>query len=143
MELVDIFKIVVPIIIALCGTVAGTVAWIFLREGHTKEKQDEATKEYWQAVHASLEKMIADLSSRVTEFNAEHGSWQNKSDDRVRALEREFGEFRVMVSGEYLKREIWGTHAQNMERKLDQLRIDVNKELKELIEKIADWSKQK
>lgn len=141
MELADILRIVVPIIIALCGTVAGTVAWIFHREGETKKSQEAATKEYWQAVHLSLEKMISDLKLRLAEIGHENDQESARVHIRVSSLEKEFAEFRVLVAGEYLKRDLWGENHHNLERKMDQLRSDMSKELKSISEQLMNWRK--
>lgn len=139
MELADVLKIVVPIILALCGTVAGTVAWIFRREEETKRTQDAATKEYWQTVHQSLKLMIEGLQARLAEIGHENDQETMRLHARVNGLEKELSEFRVLVAGEYLKRELWGENHHNLERKMDQLRSDISKELKELVQSVANW----
>lgn len=142
MELADVLKIVIPIIVSLCGTVAACIVWIVRREDTTNQKEDQATKEYWQTVHSSLERMINELATRLKEFDKDHGAWRTRSDARVQQLEKELYEFKALVGGEYLKREVWGQHAQALEHKLDLLRSDFNKEFKELIQKVAERSKQ-
>lgn len=141
MELADILKIVVPVILAMCATVAGTVAWIFRREEETKKAQDAATKEYWQTVHSSLEKMITELKTRLLQIGLENDQETARVHKRVGNLEKELAEFRVLVAGEYLKRDLWGENHNNLERKMDQLRSDMSKELKYISEQLTKWSK--
>ncbi len=139
MDWLDIFKIVVPIITSLIVTMVAMVLWIFRREEQTKAAQDSATKEYWQTVHKALESMITELSGRLTAYNQRADDDKKELHARVASVEKQFYDFKEHVAGEYLKRELWGSNHQNLERKIDNIRTDFGKELRAISDKLERW----
>lgn len=139
METADILKIIVPIILFTLGGIAGLVKWILIRETDSQRKGEQAQQQYWAAVHKSLEKLVEDLSQQFHTHKSELTQRVDRSDARILDVDRRLQEFRELVAGEYIKRDDWLEHAVNLERKVDQLRNDFNKEIKDLIKAIANW----
>ena len=119
MELVDIFKIVVPIIASLCGTVWATMRWATDREAKA-----------WTAIHAGLGKQITELREELSKSLTD-------IERRLLEQERDLSKFREKVAEEYIKREDWLQHAVGLEKKVDLLRQDMGKELQALGREVA------
>ena len=123
MDILDIVKIVVPVIVALCSTVWATMRW-------TYDREIAAQKAYWQVVHDTL-------LNKIGEHRTQHETWQQGSDERVVTLERELSALRVKLAEEYVKRHDWLDQEKAVERKLDLLRSEISKELQHLTKEVA------
>ncbi|MDX1491288.1 MAG: hypothetical protein R3332_08375 [Pseudohongiellaceae bacterium] len=143
MEFVDILKIVVPIILFMLAAIGGAIRWILDREEKAQAKEDAAQKEYWGAVHESLQRLVGELAGQFKEHKDEQSSWRERTDKKLESLEERFGEFRESVAGGYIKRDDWLSHAVNLERKVDNLRNDIHKELQIMGRSIAELGKNK
>jgi chaperonin cofactor prefoldin len=122
-ELVDIFKIVLPVIVALCGTVYATIRW-------TYERESAAQRAYWQVVHETLQKDIRDQGEH-------HNPRQTAIERQLGDLDEAFSNLRVKIAEEYVKRDDWLDQEKSVERKVDLLRADISKQLSDLTREVA------
>jgi len=138
MELVDILKITVPIILFMLAGMGGALKWIFMREEHTKAKEAESQKQYWGTVNENLQDLVRQLANQVRENKGEFTSARERLEARISDVDKRLQEFREEVAGEYIKRDDWLEHAINLERKVDELRNDFNREIKDLIRVVGN-----
>ena len=129
MEVADILKIVIPVIIALCGTVFATLKW-------TMTRQANAEKAHWELIHLNIKEMVESLSGRLNENKNHNSELNRKTDKRLTDLETKLSDFKEYVADKYMKHENWLVHATSVERKIDHLRDDFNKSFKELMRDI-------
>ena len=130
MDLFEVLKIVVPIVIALIGTIFVLLRWAI-------DRQAQSTQKMWELFQASIGKNIHQLSVEVASFKADFYDWRNRYDARVHALEQKLSRFEKEVAGQYIKRRDWLEHALSLEKKVDLLRNDIHKELQEIYKEIT------
>src|SRR5262245_23228532 len=105
MDIADILKIVLPLIVALCATVYGTIRW-------TYEREAAAQRAYWDVVHQTL-------MTRINEQGEHHTARQAAIESKIADLDAAYNDLRVKVAEEYVKREDWLDQEKSIERKLD------------------------
>ena len=140
MELVDILKITIPIIIAILAGMAGCLKWIFMREEKAKANEKASQKEYWGTVNENLQQNFGELKQQFKDYESETDLAVERLTSKIDDVDSRLREFREEVAGQYIKRSDWLEHAVNLERKVDDLRSDFNKEIKELIRSVNSWS---
>ncbi|WP_339859113.1 hypothetical protein [Pseudohongiella acticola] len=137
MELVDILKITVPIILFMIAGMGGALKWIFMREESRKAQEAKSQKEYWGTVNDNLQNLVSQLASQVRENKGEFSTARERMEARISDVDKRLQEFREEVAGEYIKRDSWLEHAVSLERKVDELRNDINREIKDLIRVVS------
>ncbi|GJM12781.1 MAG: hypothetical protein DHS20C12_11840 [Pseudohongiella sp.] len=130
MEIVDLLKIVVPIIVTLCGTVIVMMRWSI-------ERQQKNSEHVWSVLQKSLLQSITQVSRDLQAHKKGNHQWKTKHADKLQELEKQLSAFQTEVAGDYIKRQDWHEHALNLERKMDELRRDINKEIGNVYEKLS------
>lgn len=125
MEVMDVVKIVIPIIVTLCGALFLMVRW-------TIDRQSRSSNALLKVFEESLLRTINQVSMDYENLRKTTNEFRNHHDARIHKVEQNLGEFKKEVAEFYIKRQDWLEHAVSLERKVDELRNDMHKELQEI-----------
>lgn len=135
MTVLDIIKIVVPIILALCGAVFVMMRWAM-------DKQAASTESMWEAINKSLLDNIGQLAKNLESHKGNVHQRLNGLENRFGNLQAEVSSHKKEVAEFYIKRQDWLDHALSLERKVDELRRDVHHELQGITRLVTEISKK-